>query len=165
MSFSRLASIESPAQSSFHFVYIGQIIKEKVGAVFGQPVAGPRASRDRNGAGTENLATRDIVPGITDHVHVARRKIDGRFRDCPSKGTRAERVAIVMIIGKRAEREKFPEIIMLELQLRPSPQISGEQTKGEVLLSSRAFKEMVDPGKDSAFATWQFLLEQIEVSI
>src|SRR2546423_4280100 len=130
----------SPAELTFYFVHVRQIIKEKVRLIFRQSLAGPRTGRDRDRPRPESFATGDVVSGVAHDVHLFRTKIEARMCRGASNGARTERITIVMIVGEGAERKEMPKIIMPELQLRAAFQISGEQSQRLIRLPRQVFQ-------------------------
>jgi len=124
MSFSRPSSIRSPAENSFHFVHIGQIIKEKVGFALRQPLPRPGTGRDRDGARAERFPAGDVVAGIPNDVDLLWRKIDSSRLLRAREGEGAEFVAIRVIVGERAERDLHGDVIRAD---SPSRKPRGER--------------------------------------
>ena len=103
-----LSSRPSPAEFTFHFVHIGEIIKEKVGLTLGQALPRPRAGGDGNRSCAERLSARDVVPGVTDDIHLLWAKLKAGMGGRTIDGARTKGIAVMMIVGERAEGKEMP---------------------------------------------------------
>jgi len=62
-------------------------------------------------------------------------------------GEAAKLVAVVMIIGKRAELEIMPHSVMRELELGAALEVPGEQAKEDVFAHAQGLQQRHDPGE------------------
>ena len=80
--------------------------------MFGQLRARKASGRDRDGARADRFAARDIVRRIPDHIDLRSGEIDQVFLPRPPLREWTKRVAVAVIIGKRAKLKKIPDPIM-----------------------------------------------------
>src|SRR4051812_24298239 len=119
----------------------------------GKLLARPRSGGDCYRARPASFAARDVVPRVSHHVHLRRWKLEAGMRHAPAQRTRTERIAVMVIVSKSAEREKMPEVVILQFQFRAAPQISREQAEGRSGLARQIFKQIANARQNTAVAS------------
>ena len=114
-----------PPEINHHQGHLGKIVHDPVGLILGQLRARKISGGDRNRARADRFAARDIVRCIPDHIDLRGREIDRVFLLRTLLREWTEFVAVVVIIGKRAELKKIPDPIMRKLQLRPALHVAS----------------------------------------
>ena len=66
---------------------------------------------------------------IPDHIDLRGREIDRVFLPRTPLREWTKLVAVVVIIGKRAELKKIPDPIMRKFQFRPALQVASEEAE------------------------------------
>src|SRR5205814_7661977 len=92
---------------------ICKVVDQESGLMFSQFLAAPGAGGDGDGAGAKGFAACDVARRIADDVDLGSGKLATMFFFSTRPGERAELVAIVVIVGKRAEFKKMPDAVML----------------------------------------------------
>ena len=154
-----------PAQSRYDVVGIREIVEKKIGLVFGQAISGPGTSRYRDSSGAKYLATGDVVSGVADDVDSGRVELVAVRIGGPTSSERTQLIAIMVIIGKRAELEVIPQTVVLQLELRPASQIAGQQSEDAIRPAMHPCKDFFYTGKDATGGLRQGLGQMHEVFI
>ena len=84
---------------------------------------------------------------------------------CARAGERAELVAIVMIVGERAELEEVPETVALQFQLRAACDVAREQGENAIRFCFHTSEDFGDAGKNLAVQLRQQTREKIDIFI
>src|SRR5213594_1416426 len=119
--------------------------------VFGKVAAAPPTGGDGNGAGAERFAAGNVARRVADDVDLGGGKFAAMFFFGARPGEGAELVAIVVIVGKRAEFEKVPDAVMPELQLRAARHVSGQKGEDQMFSRPQFLEQLEDAGKQFAF--------------
>lgn len=155
----------SPPEVSHYFVHFGKIIHHSVRLMFGQLRTRKASSRDRDSARADRFATRDIVRRIPDHIDLRSGEIDQVFLPRPPLREWTKLVAVVVIIGKRAEFEKIPDPIMREFQFRSAFHISCEEAENVLRSCSQSPQQFLHSREDRSFALRKFARQVINIKI
>ncbi len=83
------------------------------------------ACRHGNGVRADCPGTLDVVRGIPDHPDISWIDIALEMARTLAKGLTGNVVAIVNSIGKAAEREVIPELVMAEFAFTPGANVPG----------------------------------------
>lgn len=128
--------------------------------------ARPRTGGDGNGARVDRFAAGNIARRIADDVNLGRTEFLAVFFPGPRLRERSKLVAIVMIVGKRAELEEMPDTIMLEFQLRAPGNVAGEKSEDEVRSRLQLFQQIQNPGQEATTGSLRkFLRKMMHVTV
>src|SRR5438477_9511215 len=133
--------------------------------MFSQFLAAPGAGGDGNGAGAKGFAAGDVARRIADDVDLGGGKLAAMFFFSARPGERAELVAIVVIIGKRAEFKKMPDPVMLEFQLRAARDVAGEEREHEMRARPEFLEQLKNARKQFPFPARQFERKKMHVAV
>src|SRR6187431_320633 len=99
----------SPAERRDDVLHFRKIVEQEIGLMLRQLLAGPGAGRDGDRPRSEDSPAGDIMPGVADHIDGRGGEFVAMFllRAPPGKG--AQLIAIVVVVGKRAELEVIPK--------------------------------------------------------
>lgn len=125
----------------------------------------PAAGGNRNRAGSESFATGNIARRIADDVDLRRIELVAVFLACARARERAELIAVVMIVGERAEFEEMPDAVMLQFQLGAARNIAGEKGENDLGACAKFFEKLNHSWENPSDAIWKFQGQMMNVRV
>ena len=133
--------------------------------MLGELFATPRTRCDSNRARAEDFAAGDIVTRVADHIDARDIKLMTVLLRRAFARERTELIAIVMIVGERAEFEVILEPVALQFELRAAFQISGEQCEHAIRIWLHPIENLLHSGQDVAVELRQDFVEPAQVHL
>ncbi len=122
-------------------------------------------SRDADGLGTDDLAAGDVMRSVADYKHSLGSELNGMMRGGATNGVRTKLIPRFAVVGKGAESEMGPEIVMTKFDFRPAPQISREKPLGKIVAGHERTEKFPDAGERSGARIRQFCRQRMQIAV
>jgi hypothetical protein len=123
------------------------------------------AGRDRNRPRADRFAARNVVRRVADHIDLCGGEIDRVFLPRALLRELPEFIAIMVIVGKRAELEEIPQPVMCEFQFRPAFHVAGEKTEDILRARLQPKQQFPDAWQDRSTAPGKLARQKFQIKI